>query len=267
MQVHRGRVFNTDVELAAVGVDDERFLGVEQWLTTLDKRFSRFRKDNELAVLNNSQGKWVSISHEMERLLAHALNVSEKSRGLVNIATTRSLLAAGYQRSWPAPWKAQDLQVTEVSSLDSVLEVKSRCARLAPGESVDFGAIAKGLWADDAVRRLGRNAIVSLGGDISARGDGPQGAGWPIALPGERTIFVKSGGVATSGITKRKSTSAHHIIDPSTGKPAETTVQSVTTLASSASTAEWAATALIIDPNQTDSLIARRIIDVAWVQE
>src|SRR5690606_29916938 len=121
------------------------------------RRFSRFVAGNELASLNASSGRWVDISPEMERLLTHALSVAVESRGLVNIAITNALKSAGYVSSWPRPWAERDPREVPrpVPPLTEILEVRRGRARLAPGHGVDFGGIAKGLWADEAVEMLG----------------------------------------------------------------------------------------------------------------
>lgn len=248
---HECRVFNSHVVLTTAGEVDPPFLQTQARLHQLERRFSRFRDDNELAELNGSAGSWVQVGTEMARLLEHSLRVFVASAGLVNIAVTRALQRAGYRDSWPNPWRPNSLRSApeKVRPLTEVLEVSRGRARLQPGVSVDFGAIAKGLWADDVVEALGPNAAASLGGDVSARGAGPQGCGWPLGIPTGETILVRDGGVATSGVTKRRSGSAHHVIDPRTGLPAAVSTATTTVLARTASSAEWLATALLIDPS------------------
>src|SRR5690606_33496734 len=172
-----------------------------------------------------------------------------ESRGLVNIAVTGALRRAGYVRPWPAPWSPAEppAEPAPVPPLTEALEVRRGHARLAPGVAVDFGGIAKGLWADDAVARLGPQSVVGLGGDVAARGDGPTGDGWPIGLPNGRTLVLHDGGVATSGTTKRASGGAHHLIDPRTGLPARSGLSEVTVVAGCAAAAEWVATAVLVD--------------------
>jgi thiamine biosynthesis lipoprotein len=244
-------VFNSDVVLTTAGEENPPFVQTQARLDQLERRFSRFRDDNELAELNASAGSWVQIGAEMTRLLDHSLRVFVASAGLVNIAVTRALQRAGYRESWPNPWSPNSPRSApeKVRPLTEVLEVNRGRARLQAGVSVDFGAIAKGLWADDVVEGLGPNAAASLGGDVSARGEGPQGSGWPLRIPTGENILVRDGGVATSGVTKRRSGSAHHVIDPRTGLPAAVSTATTTVLARTASSAEWLATALLIDPS------------------
>lgn len=243
----RATVFGCEVVLAAVDEPATPFELVIAHLRRLEHRFSRFRDDNELAALNSSAGVWVSISPEMARLLAHALRVAVASHGLVNIAVTPALRRAGYTRPWPATWEpAADGPFQPVPALTEVLELGERRARLCPGSAVDFGALAKGLWADEAAALLGNDAAVGLGGDVAARGAGPTGEGWPVAMPHGGTLVLRDGGVATSGSHKRAQHGAHHVIDPRTGRPARSGLREVSVVARSAGTAEWVATAVLV---------------------
>lgn len=245
---HRCRVFGCEVVLATIGRPGTPFGRIENRLRDLEQRFSRFVAGNELAALNASSGSWVDLSAEMERLLTHALRIAVDSRGLVNIAVTGALRRAGYVRSWPGTWHSAASQQPSpvVPTLTEVLELRPGQARLAPGACVDFGALAKGVWADDIVTRLGDDATAGLGGDVAARGPGPIGRGWPVGLPDGRTLLLRDGGVATSGTSKRARGTAHHVIDPRTGLPSRSGLREATVVAACATTAEWMATAVLV---------------------
>ena len=105
------------------------------------------------------------------------------------------------------------------------------------GSSVDLGGIAKGWLADRLAKDLGDNVLVNLCGDLFARGGGETGEGWPIGF-GDRTLLLKDMGAATSGTTKRAWAGGHHLIDPRTGRPAQTDLTEVSVLASTATDAE-----------------------------
>lgn len=241
---HTCTVFGCEIVLAAAGTPRTPFVQVETRLRELERRFSRFVAGNELAGLNG--GGWVEVSAELERLLGHALQVAVESRGLVNVGVTPALERAGYVRSWPAAWEPDNAMAAPIAPLTELLELRPGRARLAPGARVDFGALAKGLWADDTLDLLGDNAAAGLGGDVAARGPGPAGEGWPVGLPDGRTLLLRDGGVATSGTTKRASGGAHHVIDPRTGLPSRSGLDEVTVIARSAATAEWVATAVLV---------------------
>ena len=77
-------------------------------------------------------------------------------------------------------------------------------------------------------------------------------------------LRVRTGGVATSGITSRlwqrpDGRFAHHLIDPSTGEPAWTGLVAVTAVAATTLDAEvLAKTAMLSGPDRARTLLARR---------
>jgi FAD:protein FMN transferase len=260
---HRCTVFTAEctfVVPADVTVD---LAPMERTLRDYEQRFSRFIDDNELARLHRDTGSWVDVSAELEQLLAHALHVAVQSSGLVNIAVSTAVRGAGYIAPWPAKWSPPAATPEPVAPLTEVLQVGRRRARLAPGARLDLGALAKGCWADELVDRLGSNAAVSLGGDVSARGPGPRGDGWPIGLPHGRTVLLRDGGVATSGTSRRRSGQSHHIIDPRTGAPCTSSVTQATVLARNAATAEWVATAVVVS-GETHTWLTRDDVEMVW---
>jgi thiamine biosynthesis lipoprotein len=128
-----------------------------------------------------------------------------------------------------------------------MLEVAVGRARLAPGAAIDLGGIAKGWLADRAVERIGPNSLANFAGDLRARGDGPDGGGWPVGF-GPTTVLLKDIGAATSGTRGRRwGERSHHLIDPRTGLPADSDLAEVSVLAGSGADAEvLAKTALLL---------------------
>jgi thiamine biosynthesis lipoprotein len=139
--------------------------------------------------------------------------------------------------------------------------------RLPPSERLDLGGVAKGWVALQTVRRLQAfgPTLVDAGGDI-ALSPRPAAQPWTIGVADPLTgaphpdllLQLTEGGVATSGRDYRRwragdepDTWHHHILDPRTGRPAETDVLTATVIApgsaGSAVAAEVAAkTALIL---------------------
>lgn len=140
--------------------------------------------------------------------------------------------------------------------LPEVLEVRPGRARLSPGVGVDLGGLAKGWMADRLVDRLGDNALAELGGDLAARGAGPIGEGWPIGFGGQ-TVALHDGGAATSGTWRRRWGGVHHLIDPRTGRPAETDLQEVEVIARTGVEAEvLAKTGLLLGSAGAEEFLA-----------
>ena len=111
--------------------------------------------------------------------------------------------------------------------------------------------------AEELIERGAAGALVSVGGDLAVRGRPPVGDRWSIALedpaqPGRALcdLFVDAGGVATSSTLSRRwraeHADHHHLIDPATGRSADTEVASITVVADAGWRAEVLATGAAI---------------------
>lgn len=180
------------------------------WVGAAASCLTPFSPDSELSRFNLASG-WVPVSPLLEGLLREALRAYSVSGGLVDAGVV-------------------------------TLEIRPGLARTrAP---IDPCGIAKGWLADRLVASglLGSNCLVNLGGDLFARGDGPDGAGWPVGF-GSRTVMLRDLGAATSGTTRRGA----HLRDPRTGRPATSGLAEVSVVAASAADAEiFAKTAFLL---------------------
>jgi FAD:protein FMN transferase len=91
-------------------------------------------------------------------------------------------------------------------------------------------------------------ALVDAGGDVVVRG-----RPWPVGVEtpdGVLTLELCDSALATSGRDRRTwrvaRHDAHHLIDPSTGEPADTDILTVTALGGTAAEAEVRATTLFL---------------------
>lgn len=249
--------FTCEIEFGSIGTPRVHPAEIEVLLRSLGTRFTRFDADSETSRFNRSAGEWHDVSPEMHALLCQSLTAAVASKGLVNVAILNPLIAAGYDRHWPfdgtePPAVALPQAQAPLPPLTEILEVQSSRARLTPGYAVDFGGVAKGLWAERVTELLGPNSVCSVGGDVACRGSGRFGDGWAVRIPGGDVIRVTDGGVATSGTGKRRwSTGMHHIIDPRTSLPSASDVSQATVIADRCATAEWAAKAIVVDGTAT----------------
>ena len=174
---HHFAALGTTCSLFGHGMSRGRLIQGEFWVRRLGDRLTRFSPDSELAAFNAAAGRWVDVSSELEALLRESLRAFELSAGLVNAAVLRSMLAIGYTRPMSEGRTAPALDgAKRLPSLPDVLEVRPGTARLEPGSGIDLGGIAKGWMADRLREWLGPNALVNLGGDLSAGGGAPMTA-------------------------------------------------------------------------------------------
>ena len=136
---------------------------------------------------------------------------------------------------------------------------------------LDLGSVAKGYGVDraaDALRRMGiEQGIVVAGGDVYCLGTAPDGEPWTVGIQSpsdERGIAgvlrLADRAVATSGTYRQffrhRGRRYHHIMDPRTASPRETTMQSLTIVADSVMHADAATTALF---GMADAAITRAL--------
>lgn len=132
---------------------------------------------------------------------------------------------------------------------------------LPPRTGLDLGGVGKGRAADLAVADLRRagaaGACVNLGGDVRAWGRAPDPAGWVVAIadpfrPDDdlAVVALEDGAVVTSARTRRQwvrdGVAGHHLIDPSTGRPAVGGLVAVSVVGPQAAWAEIAAKAAFV---------------------
>lgn len=259
--------------LAAVESNEERPAILEQvpgWFEEWEQALSRFRPDSELSQLNRSAGKPFTASPVLWSVYQAALEAKRRSAGLVTPTLLDALKQAGYVQSFEPSFAGaarpdESIVPFDLTALSLPVNLRKntgtkRAILLSEGMHLDFGGIAKGWAAQQATHRLKKAgaALVDAGGDISISGPCAGGLPWAVGvenpfMPGTDLAILHLGhcGVATSGRDYRRWQQngkwMHHIIDPRTGRPAETDVLTATVIAADVLQAETAAkTAFIL---------------------
>ncbi len=289
----RATIMGSDAHVIVVADDAAHLAGVAiERLQWLEARWSRFLPDSEICRLNNSPGVPVLVTPETFRLIDLALTSWQMTAGRFDPTMLAELRAEGYDRSF------EHLNVPESVSSESRFHADADRRRsprspdigpnrpdirldavvgtvfLGSNTTFDPGGIGKGFAADLVVGELlssgARGALVSVGGDLRAAGDTPDGGAWVVAvadpLHPEQVIgnlSFESGAVASSWRTKRAwigadGQSHHHLLDPRTGRSAANGVAGVTVVAAQGWRAEvLAKSAFLAGPEQAPALIAQ----------
>jgi thiamine biosynthesis lipoprotein len=244
---------------------------VEAELAAIDLACSRFRADSGLSRLNAGAGRPVRVDALLLEAIEVALRAAALTGGIVDPTIGRALILAGYDRDFAALAPARTrIRAVRVEGWRVVEVDRGRSeVRVPRGVSLDLGATAKALAADRAAAAAAPGVLVNLGGDIAVAGPAPQG-GWPVRVadhhlaPADapaQIVALSCGGLATSSTTVRRwGPSAHHIIDPRTGRPAESRWRTVSVAAASCVDANVASTAAIVIGHEAPGwLEARRL--------
>lgn len=249
-----------DVQIET-GADGRDILAaVPAKVEAIEAALSRFRRESELSYLNRHSGEWITVSDALFENVHAAKHAARITDGLYNPLVLPAMIASGYDRSFeqirkvhpgipakPADWHAIELRID------------TRAVRLPRGSALDLGGIAKGWTASKLADELQQHGpcLVNIGGDVVVRGAPAGEDGWRIDVedPVENApilrVTVQDTSIMTSGIDYRRwhaddDKLVHHIIDPRTGSPAQTDVESVTIIHHHALTAEAYAKAVLI---------------------
>ena len=237
---------------------------VPNWFEEWEQILSRFRADSELTQLNNSAGWPMQVSQILWDVFQSAQDAEKASDGLVRATILQALVNAGYDRSFDQMQpENKQLTISTWNMVSSLAEVSSdetnRSICLPADVHLDFGGVAKGWAAQQAAKRLSEYGavLVSAGGDIAISAELLTGELWPVTIDDPlktgdiiATLMLGPCGVATSGTDYRRWKNGghwnHHIIDPRSGRPAQTDLISATVVAPTALQAEMAAKTVMI---------------------
>jgi len=203
----------------------------------LNAIFSDYDSDSEALRLSHAapMERPLPVSPEMWTVLVRSLHLSQRTDGAFDVTVgplSRLWRRARRRRELPSSDRLREAlaavgyQHVRLNSEDHAVHL------LVPDMRLDFGGIAKGFAADEAIRTMRKlnvqRCLVNAGGDISMGEPPPEQTGWRIGVaPLEaddtpsRFLRLANCGIATSGDAwqsvaiggKRYS----HIVDPRTG--------------------------------------------------
>lgn len=219
--------------------------------------------------LNHADGQNVIVTPQVAEILITALKVCKQSGGALDLSVYPLYLAWGEFDSEkgiiPSNKEIKELLKNVRFSETSITEFSGESnysVRMPAGTQISFGAAAKGCASDRAIEAM-RNAgvesgIVSLGGNVQTLGLKPDGSKWTVAVedPNDTgsyvgTLKVGETAVVTSGNYQRyfigsDGVKYHHLIDPSTGEPANNGLVSVTVVCEDGTMADCLSTAMFV---------------------
>jgi thiamine biosynthesis lipoprotein len=252
----------TDSPRKAEQAIDAAFAEIERLETLL----SFWTEDSEIAKIKAHAGESpVAVSPDTLEIVERSLFISEKTGGAFDPTVGPVIRLWDFkQRKRPTDEQiAQTLPLVDYRTIETDTgksTVFLRDARM----SFDTGGIAKGFAADKAAAVLKQHgisgALISIAGDIRAFGRRANGEPWRIGIKHPRpdgrddeliaTVELEDEGVSTSGDYERffieDNIRYHHILDPSTGYPADRGCISVTVIAPEAVLTDGLSTGIFV---------------------
>ena len=259
MERHAFRAMGTEAEVLLDAPSGAKtaaaFRRAEREFERLEAILSRFRPDSELSRLN--AGGEIDASPELLAVVGLGLEARRRTRGRFDPTVHDALVAAGYDRSFERLDSGAAATLAPPRTRGRV-HIRGRRIVLEPGVRLDLGGIGKGYAVDRVVTLLAPfgACLVNAGGDLAVSG-APWPEGWPVGIEtpaGPLTLAIPVGALATSGRDRRRwnvdGDERHHLIDPSTGRPAESDLVTVTVTAQTAVGAEVRSKALFLAGEQ-----------------
>ena len=232
-----------------------------QEIDRVEELLSEWRETSEISEVNRRGGQGaVAVGPELFSVVERAAGISEITDGAFDV----TFAACG------GAWSVRKQRIPTDAEIDACLvHVGFRRLELDPAAStihlpteamrIGIAGIGKGFGVDRAAEVLEahgvRDYIVDGGGDIRVAGrnvDRP----WVVGIADPRregqlhaTLEVGRGAIVTSGDYQRyfvkDGVRYHHILDPTTGRPARRSV-AVTVVAATATDADALATGLFV---------------------
>jgi len=242
VNVRRFHAMGCLVELG--GAAQSEALAIERLFRARDRQFSRFQAGSELNRVNRTPREVVTVSKTFAQMVERALGAASATGGLVDPTLAGALSAAGYDRDFESLGPRPDAPRAGAPGRWRAVRMVGRLLVRPVGLELDLNGVVKGHTVDEAVGLLSGDGFVAAGGDYAGRGE------FDVALPGDGSVRVTHGGLATSGTTKRRWLRAgiwqHHLIDPRSGRPAHSPWTEVTVSAATCLQADIAAKAAFL---------------------
>ena len=240
---------DTVMEVAAYGEHAEQAVkSTEKRIEELENRLSRTKADSLVSGLNRD-GSIRHLTYDYWNLIARAKEYRDATNGAFDITIAPVMDAWGFtgdQFRVPEQSELNELLKHVNSDEIQVQEEPSYSVTLGEGQAIDLGGIAKGYTSDLVEQTFRANGIesgkISLGGNVFVLGGKPDGSDWRVGIKDPRNesglaaiLSLRDAYAITSGGYERyfeeNGKTYHHIIDPSTGYPADSGLLSVTVVA------------------------------------
>jgi FAD:protein FMN transferase len=250
---------------------------IEALLEEIDWQMSTYRENSELSHFNRAAaGSWFRVSSATTEVVAAAQEISRKTDGALDVTVGPFLRLWQFgpksdsaRAKYELPSEASIQAARELTGYEK-LEVRHEppaLRKLSEGLEVDLSSIAPG-YAVDSIGELLRQHgidrfIVELGGEIRAAGRRGDGKAWRVAIERplverremQMALSLENAAISTAGDYRKYFEHGgrrySHVIDPSSGRPVEHALASVTVAADTCLEADaWDTALLVMGPER-----------------
>ena len=250
---------------------------VEAEALRIERKFSRYRDDSIVTLINRSDGKEIRVDGETAQLIDFADATFKTSSGLFDITSGVLRRVWRFDGSDNVPTRAQITPLRRLIGWQKVSWDKP-VLRLQKGMEIDLGGLGKEYAVDRALQRLtgysAAPALINFGGDLRATNSRVNGEPWKVGIesvhnPGMAAglLVLGAGALATSGDMNRylikNGVRYSHILNPRTGRPVADPPRSVTVAATTCVEAGMLATVAMLQGRKAEQFLKAESIQ-AW---
>lgn len=253
---------NTYMTFTAYGENAQTALEeAEQLIHQVESLWSVTDENSEIYQANYSGGQTVTVSEETAELVSFALAMAQKTEGMLEPTIYPVLTAWGFTTDSKQISTQEEIEKLLQNVDYRRIQLEGTNLTVPDGMQLDLGAVGKGYSGDLVAEKLKEfgveSAILSLGGNIQAVGSRPDGSDWRVGIhaPWEEgnlgVLEISDAAVVTSGgyenyFEDEEGNIYWHILDPSTGYPADSGLESVTIIGPEGKMCDALSTALFV---------------------
>ena len=232
----------------------------ESLIASLESLVSVTDANSELYAINQTGSG--TLTGKASSLMEQALEICRRTDGALDLSIYPIVRAWGFTTgSYQVPDEAEIQALLPLVDYRKIqYDAATGTVTLPEGMEIDLGSVAKG-YAGQLVAQMLRDngvesALLNLGGNVQTVGAKPDGSPWQIGIKdpqGEDAMMVLSvedQAVVTSGGYERyfeqDGQTYWHIMDPSTGHPADSGLISVTIVGDEGVVCDGLSTALFV---------------------
>lgn len=254
---------DTYMKIVAYGAEAELAVkAAKQEVQRLDTLLSPESAQGEVGQINaNGGGK---CSRDTAYLWERSLQLYKDTDGAFNVMLYPVIEAWGFiNKEYTIPSQEMLNQLLPLTDITKVAynNAGKQIQFMEDGMKIGFGGIAKGYTSAKIMDMFEdydiKSAMVNLGGNVQVKGKKIDGTDWGVAIrdpENEENLLgvlqVADKAVITSGGYERyfekDGTIYHHILEPSTGKPANNGLLSVTIVSADGTLADGLSTSLFV---------------------
>lgn len=232
----------------------------ESLIASLESLVSVTDVDSELYAINQTGSG--TLTGKASSLMEQALEICRRTDGALDLSIYPIVRAWGFTTgSYQVPDEAEIQALLPLVDYRKIqYDAATGTVTLPEGMEIDLGSVAKGYAGQLAAQMLRehgvQSALLNLGGNVQTVGAKPDGSPWQIGIKdpqGEDAMMVLSvedQAVVTSGGYERyfeqDGQTYWHIMDPSTGHPADSGLISVTIVGDEGVVCDGLSTALFV---------------------